>query len=113
MKKHFRTTEIYTSHNATTPVEIDSGWLPDFKGSTEQEFFDYISENMQTLVDEDEDSGLSEEALKALGELVYGERKEYYNSCVKYFEGEIQMGEINEKLVKNGEFETQYSIDFQ
>ena len=42
MKSHFRKTEYYTSHNANTPVELDSEKFPDFKGETEEEFLQYI-----------------------------------------------------------------------
>ena len=49
MKKHFRATEYYTSYNATEPVELDSDWFPDFKGTTEEEFFNYIVEKFYCL----------------------------------------------------------------
>jgi hypothetical protein len=52
MKKHFRATEYYTIYAATEPVEIDSSWFPEFDGATEQEFFDYISENYQELAED-------------------------------------------------------------
>jgi hypothetical protein len=108
MKKYFRQTEIYTSHNATKPVELDSDMFPDFKGETEQEFFDYVSQNYNELL---EDENFSEEVKDLLGELAYGEKEEYYNSCFKYYEGELQMGELDEKASKNGRFNTQYSSE--
>ena len=50
MKKHFRATEYYTVYTATEPVEIDSDWFPEFDGASEQEFFDYISENYEETI---------------------------------------------------------------
>ena len=108
MKKHFRLTEIYTVHVATKPVELDSEMFPDFKGETEQEFFDYILQNYRELA---EDETLSEEVSYLINDLAYGDKEEYYNSSFNYYEGEFQMGELDEKQHKNGYFDAQYTID--
>jgi hypothetical protein len=65
MKKHFRATEYFTT--ATEPVELDSDMFPEFEGTTEQEFFDYISENYNELA---EDESLPEEVRDLLGHLL-------------------------------------------
>ena len=74
MKAHFRKTEYYTSYNATTPVELDSEKFPDFKGATEEEFLEYIFDNLDEWVDGD-DSPLS----IFIYELIKPENIEYYN----------------------------------
>ena len=51
MKSHFRKTEYYTSHNANSPVELDSEKFPDFKGETEEDFLQYIYDNLDGWVD--------------------------------------------------------------
>ena len=80
MKKHFRATEYFTIHAATEPVELDSDLFTDFEGETEQEFFDYISENYNDLA---EDESLSEEVREALWTLIEGEKFDYFNSCTR------------------------------
>lgn len=106
MKKHFRATEYYTVHAATEPVEIDSEWFPEFDGASEEEFFDYISQNYNELA---EDESLSVEARNALWHLIEGEKFEYFNSAYKGFDGDIQMGQPNEEWRRTGEFEVEYS----
>lgn len=101
MKKHFRATEYYTSYNATEPVELDSDWFPDFEGTTEEEFFNYIVENYDDLAN---DELYSEEVREALWVLIEGEKTEYFNSCTKFYDGDIQMGVPNEEFYKTGGF---------
>lgn len=109
MKKHFRATEYFTIHAATEPVEIDSDWFPEYEGNTEQEFFDYISENFNELA---EDDSLSEEAREALWSLIEGEKFDYFNSSTKGYEGDIQMGKPNEEWRKTGDFEVELSTNY-
>jgi hypothetical protein len=106
MKKHFRMVEDFTSYVASTPVEIDSEWFPDFKGTTDKEFFDYIIENYENFL---EDESLPEEVLDALNELMYGDKEEYYNSSYKFFSGGIEMGNPSTEHHKNGNFETEFT----
>lgn len=106
MKKFFRTTENYTCYTATKPVEIDSEWFPDFNGTTDKEFFDYIVENYENFL---EDESLPEEVLDVLNELAYGDKVEYYNSSYKFFDGGVEMGFPNDKIRKNGEFQTEFT----
>lgn len=108
MKKYFRTTENYTAYTATKPVELDSEMFPNFEGETEQEFFDYISQNYRELA---EDETLPNEVTDLLNDLAYGDKEEYYNSSFKYYEGDFEMGELDEKANKNGGFDAQYTID--
>lgn len=109
MKKHFRATEYFTIHAATEPVEIDSDWFPEFEGTTEQEFFDYISENYNDLA---EDDSLSEEVRESLWVLVEGEKFDYFNSATKGYEGDIQMGKPNEEWRKTGDFEVEFTTGY-
>ena len=109
MKKHFRATEYFTIHAATEPVEIDSDWFPEYEGNTEQEFFDYISENFNELANDD---SLSEEAREALWSLIEGEKFDYFNSSTKGYEGDIQMGKPNEEWRKTGDFEVELSTSY-
>jgi hypothetical protein len=111
MKSHFRKTEYYTSHNANTPVELDSEKFPDFKGETEEEFLQYIFDNLDGWVDGDGDSLLDEETQEALNELQYGSMEEYWGSYQNYFEGDLQIGEStpNDNF-KNNNFKTTHSI---
>ena len=110
MKKHFRATEYFTIHAATEPVEIDSDWFPEFDGTTEQEFFDYISENYNELA---EDESLSEEAREALWTLIEGEKFDYFNSAYKGYEGDIQMGQPNEECHRTGGFEVELTTGYE
>jgi hypothetical protein len=109
MKKHFRATEYFTIHAATEPVELDSDLFPDFEGETEQEFFDYISENYNDLA---EDESLSEEVREALWTLIEGEKFDYFNSCTKGYEGDIQMGQPDETWHKTGGFEVEFTTGY-
>jgi len=108
MKKNFRKTEIYTVYAATKPVELDSDMFPDFKGETEQDFFSYVYQNYNDLL---EDEDFPEEVRDLLGHIAYGDKEEYYNSCFKSYEGELQMGEPDETARKNGGFKVLYSAD--
>jgi len=114
MKSHFRKTEYYTSHNANSPVELDSEKFPDFKGETEEDFLQYIYDNLDEWVDgmeNDEELPFDEETLDALYELKNGEMKEYWGSYQNYFEGDLQIGEVTPKEnYKNNNFKTNHSI---
>ena len=109
MKQHFRATEYFTIHAASEPIELDSDLFPDFEGTTEQEFFDYISENYNDLA---EDESLSEEVRESLWTLIEGEKFDYFNSCTKGFEGDIQMGLPNETWHKTGGFEVELTTGY-
>ena len=109
MKKHFRATEYFTIHAASEPIELDSDLFPDFEGTTEQEFFDYISENYNDLA---EDESLSEEVRESLWTLIEGEKFDYFNSCTKGYEGDIQMGLPNETWHKTGGFEVELTTGY-
>ena len=110
MKRHFRKTEYYTSHNANTPVELDSEKFPDFKGETEEEFLEYIYDNLEVWANED-GSPFDEETHEALYELYHGEMTEYWGSYQNYFEGELQIGEVtSEDNYKNANFKESHSI---
>ena len=106
MKKYFRMVEDFTCYLASTPVEIDSEWFPDFNGTTDKEFFDYILENYETIV---EDESYPKEVIDALNELGYGDKEEYYNSSFKFFSGGVEMGEPSDKHHKNGNFVTVFT----
>ena len=110
MKKHFRKTEYYRSHNANTPVELDSEKFPDFKGETEEEFLEYIYANLDGWADADE-SSFDEETQEALYELQHGEMTEYWGSYLNYFEGDLQIGEATPgDNHKNANFKEVHSI---
>ena len=109
MKKYFRATEYFTIHAATEPIELDSDLFPEFEGTTEQEFFDYISENYNDLA---EDESLSEEVRETLWTLIEGEKFDYFNSCTKGYEGDIQMGLPNETWHRTGGFEVELTTGY-
>jgi hypothetical protein len=111
MKRHFRKTEYYTSHNANEPVELDSEKFPDFKGETEEDFLQYIFDNLDEWTNGDDDSIFDEETMNQLFELNSGSMVEYWGSYQNYFEGDLQVGEITpESNHKNGNFEVKHSI---
>ena len=111
MKAHFRKTEYYTSYNANTPVELDSEKFPDFKGETQEEFLQYIFDNLEEWVDGEGESPFDEETQNALGELQYGSMEEYWGSYQNYFEGDLQIGEPTPNdNYKNGNFKEKHSI---
>ena len=111
MKSHFRKTEYYTSHNANTPVELDSEKFPDFKGETEEEFLQYIYDNLDEWTNGDEEPPFDEEINNALGELQHGSMEEYWGSYQNYFEGDLQIGEETPNdNYKNGNFKETHSI---
>jgi hypothetical protein len=109
MKKHFRATEYFTIYAATEPIELDSDLFPEFEGTTEQEFFDYISENYNDLA---EDESLPEEVRNSLWTLIEGEKFDYFNSSYKGYEGDIQMGKPNETWHKTGGFEVELTTGY-
>lgn len=109
MKKHFRATEYYTIHAATEPVELDSDLFPEFEGTTEQEFFDYIIENYEELANGD---ALPEEVRDSLWVLIEGEKTTYFDSTTKGYEGDIQMGQPNDEYRKTGKFEVQITTGY-
>lgn len=109
MKKHFRATEYFTIYAATEPVELDSAMFPEFDGASEQDFFDYISENYNELA---EDESLPEEVRNSLWTLIEGEKFDYFNSAMKGYEGDIQMGQPNEKWHKTGGFEVELTTGY-
>ena len=114
MKSHFRKTEYYTSHNANTPVELDSEKFPDFKGETEEEFLQYIFDNLDEWTDSIENGEellFDQETQDSLYDLKNGDMKEYWGSYQNYFEGDLQIGEVtpNENY-KNDNFKTVHSI---
>ena len=114
MKKEFRKTEYYTSHNSNKPVELDSEKFPDFKGETEEEFLQYIFDNLEDWtngIENDEKLPFDEETLNALYDLQNGSMTEYWGSYQNYFEGELQIGELTpDANYKNGNFKTNHSI---
>ena len=111
LKSHFRKTEYYTSHNANTPVELDSDKFVDFKGETEEEFLQYIFDNLEEWTNGEEEPPFDEETNEALGELQYGSMEEYWGSYQNYFEGDLQIGEATpEDNYKNNNFKTTHSI---
>ena len=113
MKSHFRKTEYYTSHNANSPVELDSEKFPDFKGETKEDFLQYVFDNLEDWVDgiENDESPFDKETQDALYDLQSGEMKEYWGSYQNYFEGELQIGEETpDENYKNGNFETNHSL---
>jgi hypothetical protein len=110
MKSQFRKTEYYYSHNANQPVELDSTKFPDFKGETEEEFLQYVFDNLDEWVDGD-DSLFDDETQDALYELQNGDMKEYWGSYRNYFEGDLQVGKHTpDDNHKNGNFEVVHSI---
>lgn len=111
MKADFRKTEYYTSHNANKPVELDSSKFPDFKGETEEDFLQYVSENLDEWTNTDEDLHFDEETMDALYELQNGSMVEYWGSYRNYFEGDLQIGkETPEDNYKSGNFLINHSI---
>lgn len=113
MKSHFRKTEYYSSHNANTPVELDSEKFPEFKGETEEEFLQYIYDNLEGWVSEIENDNppFDEETSNALYDLQNGDMSEYWGSYLNYFEGDLQVGELTpESNHKNNNFKTNHSI---
>ena len=111
MKSHFRKTEYYTSYNANTPVELDSEKFPDFKGETEEEFLQYVYDNLDGWVDGEGEPLFDEETQDALYELQHGSMSEYWGSYQNYFEGDLQIGESTPNdNYKNGNFKEKHSI---
>ena len=109
MKKYFRATEYFTIYAETEPVELDSAMFPEFDGASEQDFFDYISENYNDLA---EDESLPEEVRDALWTLIEGEKFDYFNSAMKGYEGDIQMGQPNDEWHKTGGFEVESTTGY-
>jgi hypothetical protein len=92
-------------------VELDSEKFPDFKGETEEEFLQYIYDNLDGWVDSEGEPPFDDETQNALGELQYGSMTEYWGSYQNYFEGELQVGESTpQDNYKNGNFKTIDSI---
>lgn len=108
MKKHFRKSEYYTLTDATEPVELDSEKFPDFDGETEEDFYNYISQNYRDLA---EDDSIDEETKELLWVLIEGDMTIYMDSRYKGANETIQMGNINEEYHKTGGFEIQYEDD--
>jgi len=113
MKLLFRKTEYYTVYAAGPSVELDSNDFPEFNGETEEEFLDYIKENLYEFSESDEVDGVSEDSLNKLWELNNGKMTEYANSKSEFFQGDLQIGEVNPDYIKTGGFKVnaQTSLD--
>lgn len=109
MKVQVRRTEYRYIAEATPIVTLDTDKFPNFKGTTEEEFTNYLAENYWELEGMDEligsDIGVTdEETHNALADLVYSDMDIYSDSSEKGYEGEIQLGEEDESYRKHGGF---------
>ena len=107
MKVQVRRTEYRYIAEATPIVTLETEKFPNFKGTTEEEFVEYLAENYWDLEGMDElvgsDIGVTdEETHEALADLVYSEMDIYSESSEKGYEGEIQIGEEDESWRKHG-----------
>ena len=101
MKVQVRRTEYRYIAEATPIVTLETEKFPNFKGTTEEEFVEYLAENYWDLEGMDElvgsDIGVTdEETHEALADLVYSEMDIYSDSSEKGYEGEtlVQMERV-------------------
>jgi len=109
MKVQVRRTEYRYIAEAGPIVSLDTAKFPNFKGTTEEEFTDYLAENYWEIDGMDELIGSSlgisdDQTHSALADLVYSDLDIYSDSSNKGYEGEIQIGEEDQSYRKHGGF---------
>lgn len=99
MKIQVRKLEQYTIIRASDPVEYDTEDFPEFEGSDEQEFLEFLKDNMYEY-DMDE----------RFGPLAYPDDMDIiYDSSTKWCDEWLDCGVPNENFGKNGRFQTDFS----
>ena len=101
----------YTAYLAATPASLDPDKFRNlsvpYEGSSEQEFFDYLTNNSYELEEIYEE--LDEETKTEMEKIWYPEYEEYSNSEYKFEDSWYESGKENEEWRKTGNFEIFYS----
>lgn len=122
MKLDFRTRTTYTiTQVSETPISLDSEQfreaVPPFEGTTLEEFWDYIVDNLSNWEAEEyiesNEGILSEELLDSLYEtFVEYPTKEMFDSRTKSDEIIIEGGVIDEEYTKYAGFNAEFNTDY-
>ena len=122
MKLDFRTRTTYTiTQVSEKPITLDSGEfrfaIPSFEGETEEEFWDYITDNLSNWEAEEyieaNEGILSDELLDSLYDtFVEYPTKEMFDSRTKSDEVIIDGGDIDEEYTKYAGFNARYNTDY-
>ena len=122
MKLDFRTRTTYTiTQVSETPISLDSEQfreaVPPFEGTTLEEFWDYIVDNLSNWEAEEyiesNEGILSEELLDSLYEtFVEYPTKEMFDSRTKSDEIIIEGGIIDESYTKYAGFNAEFNTDY-
>lgn len=122
MKLDFRTRTTYTiTQVSEKPITLDSAEfrfaIPSFEGETEEEFWDYITDNLSNWEAEEyievNEGILSDELLDNLyTTFVDYPTKEMFDSRTKSDEVFIDGGDIDEEYTKYAGFNARYNTDY-
>lgn len=97
----------FTSYQAGEVANLDPEKFRNlsipYEGSSEQEFFDYLTENSYELEEIYEE--MDEETTTELEKLWMPQYEEYSNSEYKFEDSWYELGKVNPEYRKTGEFE--------
>ena len=122
MKLDFRARTSFTITNVSKPMTLDSEDFrnvePPFKGETEAEFYEYISEVLSNWEAEDflsENKGNFSDELedKIIDTFIEYPTEEMFDSRYKSDEVLIDGGKIDEEYTKYGGFNPQYTPKYE
>lgn len=122
MKLDFRARTTFTITNVTKPMTLDSEDFrnvePPFKGETEAEFYEYISETLTDWDGEEFIETNKEHFSEEMQEAMYWTFLEYptiemFDSRTKSDEVVIDGGKIDEEYTRYGGFNPQYTPKYE
>jgi len=120
MKLDFRSRTTYTLTQVTKPITLDSedfrNAIPRYKGETEEDFWEYISDNLSDWEAEDfisDNEGLlSKELLDKLYDcFMEYPTEEMFDSRTKSDEIIMEAGKIDKEYTKYAGFNAEYNND--
>ncbi len=115
MEIEIRKVETYICTDASAPVKLNVEEFkkcnPPFKGSTEEEFMDYLYEEVDWLEDfvEENKKILSEDNIESLDSLIYPMMDIMYDSRNKGEDSWYEIGKTNPEYRRSNEFEVTVS----
>jgi len=121
MKLDFRSRTTYTLTQVTEPITLDSedfrNAKPPFKGETEEDFWEYIKDNLSDWEAEqyieDNEGILSEDLLDTLyGCFMEYPTEEMFDSRTKSDEIIMEAGKIDKEYTKYAGFNAKYNNDW-
>jgi|TARA_R110001592_G_scaffold120621_1_gene325206 hypothetical protein len=121
MKLDFRSRTTYTLTQVTEAITLDSedfrNAVPPYKGETEEDFWDYINDNLSDWEAEeyigDNEDNFSEDLKDKLWQAFYEyPTQEMFDSRMKSDTITMEAGKIDEEYTKYNGFNAKYNNDF-